>query len=177
MNSFGKKVCENLPIKWVNFTFLHKFSKGMHCFLSKICTDGKHLPTSGRDGRHKFQVCSHHIVIDQWGNEKFLEHTSQSFGHKTGYIGFFVLIHCNILFFWYLIWFDTLVLWSHQIVFRQNISLYESHTQDQNIQISMELRSLLQLAWGKASKELVKFRKISLIRGGGRDSYFFVFFW
>ena len=78
----GKKVCENIPIKWVNFIILHKLSKGTHCFLKNL--QKKFHTTAGRDGRDKFQVCLHQVVIDQWGNEKFLEHTSQSSGHKTG---------------------------------------------------------------------------------------------
>ena len=32
----GKKVCENIPIKWVNFIILHKLSKGTHCFLKNL---------------------------------------------------------------------------------------------------------------------------------------------
>ena len=96
LNSFWKKVCEDLPIKWVNFIFLHKFSKGTALFSGKNYTDGK-IFTQPVAATVATNFKSVRITPSLTNEEikKILEHTSQSFGHKTGYIGFFLLIYCT----------------------------------------------------------------------------------
>ena len=48
----------------------------------------RHLLQEFHEVPRCFSVCVKHSqhVSNQWGDEKFLEHTSQSFGHKTGLI-------------------------------------------------------------------------------------------
>ena len=66
-------MCENLPNKWTNFIFLHKFCRGMHCFLEKFTQLEKFLH-DGRSWRSR-QISSLEDIInikliDCWGRRR-----------------------------------------------------------------------------------------------------------